>query len=191
MSEKQVRYLHNVHASGLRLGNLVSGILDLAQLKSGALKLQLQAVDASRSLTRALQAVGDNLKSRSLTIDSTISDLPLCQGDANRLQQIFFQLLDNAVKFSPVEGQIVLRAEHNESLLTISIRDSGPGISPEHQQRIFEEWGGMDFTYRRLQEGAGIGLALANQLAALHGGRLRVESAPNQGACFILELPIS
>lgn len=191
LSEKQLRYLNNVHASGLRLGNLVSGILDLAQLKSGDLKLQLKAVDASRCLSRALHAVGDNLKSRSLTVDSTIRELPLCQADPSRLQQVFFQLLDNAVKFSPLEGQIVLRAEHNESRLRISIRDSGPGIPLEHQRRIFEEWGKVDFTYRRLQEGAGIGLALAHQLTALHGGLLSVESAPNQGACFILELPIS
>ncbi|MBX3172149.1 MAG: HAMP domain-containing histidine kinase [Candidatus Eremiobacteraeota bacterium] len=191
LSEKQVRYLNNIHASGLRLGNLVSGILDLAQLKSGDLKLQLKAIDASRPLMLALHAVGDNLKSRSLTVDSNLGELPLCQGDPSRLQQVFFQLLDNAVKFSPVEGQIQLRAEHDESRLRISIRDSGPGIPLEHQQRIFEEWGKVDFTYRRLQEGAGIGLALAHQLMVLHGGRLSVESAPNQGACFSVELPIS
>lgn len=191
LTEKQLRYLHNVHSSGLRLGNLVSGILDLAQLKSGDLKLQVKAIDASRSLTRALQALRDNLKSRSLSVDSTIGELPLCQADPGRLQQVFFQLLDNAIKFSPVEGQIVLRAEHNERWLRISVRDSGPGIPVEQQHRIFEEWAKIDFSYRRLQEGAGIGLALAHQLTELHGGKLGVESAPNQGACFTVELPIS
>jgi signal transduction histidine kinase len=191
LTPKQVRYLQNVHASGLRLGNLVSGILDLAQLKGGDLKLQLKAIDASLPLARALHTLEDSIRSRSLTVDSTVRDLPLCQADPGRLQQVFFQLLDNAVKFSPADGQLVLRAEHNEKWLRISIRDSGPGIPLEHQQRIFEEWGKVDFTYRRLQEGAGIGLALAHQLIGLHGGRLSVESAPGQGACFTLELPIS
>lgn len=191
LTEKQLRYLQNVHSSGLRLGSLVSGILDLAQLKSGDLKLQLRPIDPSRSLARALHAVGDNLKARSLTVDSNVEELPMCQGDPSRLQQVFFQVLDNAVKFSPVEGQIVLRAEHNETTVRISVRDSGPGIPLEQQQRIFEDWGKIDFTYRRLQEGAGIGLVLAHQLTELHLGRLSVESAPNQGACFVVELPIS
>ncbi len=191
LTPKQLRYLQNVHASGLRLGNLVSGILDLAQLKGGDLKLQIKAIDASKPLSRALHSLGDSLKARSLTLDSSIGELPLCQADPSRLQQVFFQLLDNAVKFSPAEGRVVLRAEHNEKWLRISIRDFGPGIPLEHQQRIFEEWGKVDFTYRRLQEGAGIGLALAHQLTELHGGHLSVSSAPNQGACFTVELPIS
>lgn len=190
LTPKQVRYLRNVHASGLRLGNLVSGILDLAQLKGGDLKLQLKPIDASLPLARALHTLDDNIQSRSLTVDSTVGDLPLCQADPGRLQQVFFQLLDNAVKFSHADGKLVLRAEHHEKWLLISIRDSGPGIPLERQQRIFDEWGKVDFTYRRLQEGAGIGLALAQQLIELHGGRLSVESAPGQGACFTIHLPI-
>ena len=191
LTDKQLRYLNNVHASGLRLGNLVSGILDLAQLKSGDLKLQLKAIDPSRPLARAMNAVADSLRARNLTLDCEVPELPLCQADPNRLQQIFFQLLDNAVKFSPVEGLVRLSSEHNEKWVRISVHDQGPGIPPDQQRRIFEEWGRVDFTYRRLQEGAGIGLALAQQLALLHGGSLSVESAPGQGACFTITLAVN
>ncbi|MFN8609641.1 MAG: HAMP domain-containing sensor histidine kinase [Vulcanimicrobiota bacterium] len=188
LSEKQVRYVHNVHASGLRLGNLVSGILDLAQLKSGELKLQIKAVDPARALERALHAVADQLRSRNLTLNCEVKDLPLCQADPSRLQQVFFQLLDNAVKFSPVDGSIRVCAEHDENRVRISVHDQGPGIPAEQQKELFEGWGRVDFSYRRLQEGAGLGLALASQLTLLHGGQISLQSAPGRGACFTVSL---
>lgn len=191
LSDKQLRYLHNVHASGLRLGNLVSGILDLAQLKNSELKLQTKTMDPSRPLERALQAVTDNVRARSLTLHCDLTNLPMCQADPNRLQQVFFQLLDNAVKFSPVEGVIRVYAERNENWLCISVQDQGPGIPLEQQRDLFDSWGRIDFTYRRLQEGAGLGLALASELTLLHGGRVSVDSAPGQGACFTVSLPLA
>lgn len=191
LSEKQRRYVHNVHASGLRLGNLVSGILDLAQLRGGDLKLQVKHTDLVRPLQRALGAVSHHLKERNLTVVNSVAELPECLVDPVRLQQILFQLIDNAVKFSPAGAEIRVSAEHDEKAVRISIGDHGPGLSAAEQQRIFQEWGRVDFSYRRLQEGAGIGLALAQQLTRLHGGELTVASQLGQGACFTVELPLT
>ncbi|MBS2033341.1 HAMP domain-containing histidine kinase [bacterium] len=191
LGDKQFRYLHNVHASSLRLGNLVSGIMDLVQLKSGELKLQIKAIDPSRSLERAIQALSDSIRSRGLSLNNEVTQQPLCLADPARLQQIFFQLLDNAVKFSPPQGVIQISAERNEKWICISIRDQGPGIPPEQQRDLFNGWGRVDFAYRRLQEGAGIGLALASELTALQGGLLAVESAPGRGATFTISLAVS
>ena len=117
-------------------------------------------------------------------------EVDLLQGDERRIRQVVFNLLSNAVKFTPQGGRVDVSAVREDGEVLVAVRDTGPGISPDDQARIFEEFQQARDTNGERPEGTGLGLALSRSLVELHGGRIWVESEPGEGSTFTFTLPV-
>jgi signal transduction histidine kinase len=117
------------------------------------------------------------------------SELDDVSGDERKVKQVIYNLLSNAVKFTPDGGRVDVSAAREDSRVCVVVRDSGIGIAPEDQQRIFEEFSQVGRDPERSREGTGLGLTLSKRFIELHGGRISVESAPGRGSAFTFTLP--
>ena len=178
-------------ASSRRLSSLVDDILDFSKLRRGGLELRWHPVDlrsvADVVLTLCRPLVGD--KPLRL-VNATAEDLPMVRADEARVQQVLYNLLGNAIKFTH-EGEVVVDARQRGDKLVVSVRDTGIGISRQQQQRIFDAFEQASESTAREYGGSGLGLAVSRQLVELHGGRLGVESELGAGSTFSFDLPLS
>ncbi|MGK7914070.1 MAG: ATP-binding protein, partial [Prochloraceae cyanobacterium] len=193
-----------ISASGKRLANLVNDILDFSQLKHKEIKLQLRAVGVREITEIVLTATRPLIGNKNLQLKNNISaDLPPVLADENRLQQILYNLVGNAIKFTDrgrveVSAQLVTQdGEKNRGndnrksdYLTISVQDTGIGIPEDRLDRIFTSIEQADGSTARVYGGTGLGLAITKKLVELHGGRIRVESTLGVGSRFTFELPV-
>jgi PAS domain S-box-containing protein len=194
LTERQGRYVAAIHVSGRHLLDLIGDILDLSKVEAGKMALDLGAVKLGDVIESGLAVV------RELALHHRIDiavDVPaeLCgltiEADERKLKQILFNILSNAVKFTPDGGAIFLGARREGELLFVHVRDTGIGIKPEEQERIFQPFERLENPYTRVREGAGLGLALTARLVQLHGGRLWVESAgEGRGSTFTFTIVI-
>ena len=189
--EEQQENLAMIIASGRRLSNLVNDILDFSKIKNSELDLQLKAIHL-RSLADVVCKINQPMaEGQGISIRNNISaDLPAAQGDENRLQQILYNLVDNAIKFS-TEGEIVLDARQKDDTLVISVKDEGIGISKEKQAEIFDAFRQGDGSTQRLYGGTGLGLSISKKLVELQGGNMWLESTEGEGSTFFFSLPVS
>lgn len=118
-------------------------------------------------------------------------DLPLVHADAGRLEQVLRNLIENAMKYSPEGGRIVLYATRDGDMVKVSVRDHGIGIAPEHAERIFDRFYRVDNSMTRGTSGTGIGLSICRGLIEAHGGRIWVESVPGKGSTFHFTVPVA
>ncbi len=170
--------------------NLIDDLLDLTRIARGTLQLALEAMDVHEAVRRALEICAGEIgeKSHRLTIDLAAKS-PLVQGDFARLQQVFWNLIKNAVKFTPASGEISIRSENAGGLIRIQIADSGIGIAPEALTRIFNPFEQGSEQVVRQFGGLGLGLAISRATIDAHGGRISATSpGENRGAIFTLEL---
>lgn len=171
-----------------RLQRLVGQLLDLSRLESGATPLHLLRFPASD----LLEAVADegSLHSPDVTfaVDVVPPDLAL-DGDPERLHQVFANLTDNAARFTPAGGTIVLRARTADDVVRFEVLDEGPGISPDAITRVFERFYRTDEARSTDEGGSGLGLAIARWVVDLHGGRIRAEPRDPKGCRMVVDLP--
>lgn len=175
--------------SGERLYLLIDSILDLAQLEEGATRLAHKAVDVVSIVNEVVEQVRPTAAAHDLSLECRVaSSLPTIWGDRNLLQRVLLNLLDNALKFTPPGGKIGVEVNQPdpETVLFV-VSDTGPGISSEHHQAIFDRFVRAGQTEVR---GTGLGLAFCRLAVEAHGGRIWVESAPGQGANFKFTLPV-
>ncbi|HEU5393967.1 MAG TPA: ATP-binding protein, partial [Candidatus Methylomirabilis sp.] len=190
LTEKQAHYVTNIHTSGKHLLAVINDILDLTKVEAGKLELTLGPVDLGEVIRASLTLVRGLAAAKRLSLTSELPEaLPLAIADPVRLQQILFNLLSNAVKFTPAGGAVTVGVERREEDLAVWVRDTGIGIAPEDQERIFREFEQVDNSFARQYQGTGLGLALARKLVELHGGRIHVESALAKGSTFTFTLP--
>lgn len=178
-----------VRRNATRLLRMIDDLLDLARLEAGGLRLRIMQVDlcdlAKRVAENAMPAA--KAKNVELVFDSKCEPAER-YGDPHRIEIILTNLLGNAMKFTPQGGRIAVSVFHNAAGTSIEVSDTGPGISRDEQQRIFERFHQTETSERRRQGGVGIGLALARELAQLHGGSLTVDSRVGEGSTFTLFL---
>ncbi len=210
LSDTQTEYLGDVSKSGNHLLSLINGILDLAKVEVGKMKLDLRDIHLSSFLKQNIYIIREKTISHDLQLTLDIDDsVDIIQADEQKLTQIVYNLLSNATKFTPDGGKIILMAQRtdnagqlvsNEEMnnsvtdqwLKIGVSDSGIGIKNEDVSRIFNSFEQVDNSASRSYEGTGLGLALCQSLVELHGGRIWVESdGPEQGSTFFFTLPYS
>ena len=187
LNERQAEYLDDIHASGRHLLALIADVLDLSKVEAGRIELELDDVDVRDCLEMGLMMVGERARRGGVRLECEVeASVGPVRADARRLRQVVFNLLANAVRFTPQGGVVRAVARREEDDLLIAVSDTGPGIAPGEQELIFE-------TYRQGDagddEGTGLGLPLSRALVELHGGRLWVESRPGEGSTFVLALP--
>jgi len=191
LNEKQLEYVHDIHASGRHLLSLINDILDLSKVEAGKLELELAPVHLPSTLDGTLtlvreRAVRHGLEVR-LSVDEQIGETV---ADERKVRQILLNLLSNAVKFTPDGGKIDVRAIQSQDKVEISVSDTGIGIAQEDQDAIFEEFRQVGSDYARKREGTGLGLTLARKFVELHGGRIWVRSEIGRGSTFTFTLPV-
>lgn len=200
LNEAQEEYLNDILTSGRHLLSLISDILDISKVESGKMELELSDVDLKALLEDSLTVIKEEASKRQIKIIADIIDLPrFIRADERKLKQVLYNLLGNAVKFSSEGGKIHLAAEWvNDSQNTpcekgvhVSVRDTGIGLKPEDTKRIFVAFEQVETSSTRKYSGTGLGLYLARQMVALHGGRLWAESTgEGRGSTFHFILPV-
>lgn len=187
-----VKAADTIRRNAMAQSRLVSDLLDLSRLQMGKLSLDRQPVSLSTVITEAVDTVSAQIKNKGISLSIELEpEILVVEGDSVRLGQIAWNLLNNAVKFTPNDGKIsvTLVQEGEEAKLTVT--DSGQGIAPGFLPNVFEIFRQADASSSRRQGGMGIGLALVKQLTELHGGRVKAESEGiNRGARFTVWIPL-
>ena len=172
------------------LSRLIADLQDLSLAEAGQLHLTRQPISLQEVVSQAAHMVQPHLAEKHLALHVHIpSDLPRIEADHERVAQILRNLLSNAIRYTPSQGEIHLTASRSESGVTISIRDTGVGIAPEHLPSLFERFYRADSSRTRATGGTGLGLAIVKQMVQAHGGQITVASQKGQGTCFTLTLP--
>ena len=191
-SEKKQKYLLSIQDSGKRLLDQINGIIELSKLESGQSALNCVTFSLhtlAQTVIYSLMAIAEN-HAINLQLDYQINvgQDQFC-ADPERLEQILSQLLNNALKFTPSEGTIILRIWKENTQAIFQVEDTGIGITEQQLPVLFEAFKAVGDNYSNFYETSGIGLALTKQLVELHGGYIEVESSPGQGTIFTVLIP--
>ena len=171
---------------------LVDQLLDLSRLESGSAPLQLEDVRLAPLVDRVIAELGVARPDGALEIHNEVpADLPPVEADRERIHQVLFNLLDNAVRFTPAGGEVKVLAVRENGSWEVSVVDTGPGIPKEHIPLVFERFYRVDASRSRNDGGTGIGLAIARSVVEAHGGRIWAESGAGRGATFRFVLPLA
>jgi signal transduction histidine kinase/CheY-like chemotaxis protein len=184
--------LETIERNAQAQAQLIGDVLDVSRIITGRLRLSVGPVEIGDVIANAAETAqpAANAKHIDLRIESS-DDLPRIQGDADRLQQVVWNLVSNAVKFTPVGGRVIITAGRSDSQIEIAVSDTGRGIAPGFLPFAFDRFRQGDQSFTRLHGGLGLGLAIVKHLVELHGGRARAESAgEGKGARFSVYLPI-
>jgi signal transduction histidine kinase len=189
VNEKQEEYLDDILSSGNHLLSLINDVLDLSKVEAGQIELDVAAFSLHEALERGVVMVRERAIENGVQLSLELApDVDGIRGDERRFRQIVFNVLSNAVKFTPEGGSIAVATARVNGEVQVSVTDTGPGIALEDQERIFEEFQQTDVGVEQ-REGTGLGLALSKRLVELHGGRIWVESEPGHGSRFVFTLP--
>jgi signal transduction histidine kinase len=169
-----------------RLAALIGDVLDTSRIDAGTFSFRFSDVDVA-ALVRDMVATAAYGQDEVPIVMEATPELAVVRGDPERLRQIFGNLIDNAVKYSPVGGPVEVRVSQSNGEVTVAVRDRGPGIKAADQQVIFEKFGRV--TAGNSKPGSGLGLYIARSIAETHGGTIAVSSAPGRGATFTVTLP--
>ena len=192
LNEKQAEYTEDILSSGRHLLSLINEILDLSKVEAGRMELEVATFDLPLAIDNARTFVRERAIKHGINLDVTVDErLGDFVGDERKIKQILLNLLSNAVKFTPEGGRIGIKASQTDGAVEISVSDTGVGIEPEDQARIFEEFRQVGSDYAHKSEGTGLGLTLAKKFVELHGGRIWVESEVGKGSRFIFTLPVN
>ena len=188
--DEQRAALEHIVAEIERTSHLVENLLLIAKADSGAADLKKRRIDLVEAVREACSEASVLARVKGLRLDTQLPETSVwVNGDRDALRRLFLILLDNAVKYTPAGGSLAVAvgAENGQALGIV--RDSGIGIAPEHLPHVFDRFYRADRARSRADGGAGLGLAIGLWIAEVHGGRLRVESAPQRGSTFHVELP--
>jgi signal transduction histidine kinase len=169
---------------------LINDVLDLAKIEAGQLTLALADYSMRDVIANVQSAVESLAKEKEIGLKvELVPDLPPARGDERKLTQVLLNLVGNAIKFTDA-GEVTIRASVANGSITVSVRDSGPGISATDQATIFQEFQQAKTPIRREEGGTGLGLTISKRIVELHGGLIWVESSLGQGSTFFFTLPL-
>ena len=179
-------------AQSERLGRLVEQLLDLSKLESGEVPLRREEVVLAPLVSLVMSEIEVASADRDVDVRSDVpDDLPPIEADPERVHQVIFNLVDNAVRFTPEGGEVRIEAHRHDGSVEVSVADTGVGIPSEALPRLFERFYRVDPARAREDGGTGIGLAIARSVVEAHGGTIRAESEPGHGSTFTFDLPVA
>jgi signal transduction histidine kinase len=188
LNTRQREYLGYITSSTNALLAIVDNILDLATIEAGAMTLNLAPIDIRKTMEAAAEGVQDRVAQDHIKLELRAApDIGTFMGDEPRIRQVLFNLLSNAVGFSPHGGTVILAATRQAGELVLSVSDQGPGIPPEMQDKVFEWFESHALGSRH--RGVGLGLSLVRSFVNLHGGGVRIDSEVGRGTTVICVLP--
>jgi two-component system phosphate regulon sensor histidine kinase PhoR len=182
-----LEYATSISRNSDRLMNLMNDLLDLSSIESSD-AIQKDPIDTEDLSERILGQLKGAFEAKTQEVVTQV-EAPTVHGDVQRVEQVLVNLLGNANKYTPTGGKIVIRWARSGEDTVLSVKDSGPGIPPEHHNRLFERFYRVDKARSREQGGTGLGLAIVKHIMLLHGGSVWVESRPGEGATFYCRFP--
>jgi PAS domain S-box-containing protein len=191
--DKTAEALEIIERSARAQNRLVEDLLDVSRIVTGKVQLRFQPVAMAKVVEAAVAAARPTAEAKNINLDVTLDSRP-CEvsGDADRLQQVIWNLISNAVKFTPRGGRVETRVERVGSSVEIKVNDTGEGIAPEFLPHVFDRFRQADSSIKRRHGGLGLGLAIVRHLVELHGGEVSVQSpGVGQGATFTVKLPLA
>jgi len=197
LNERHRRYASNIQSSGRMLLAMINDILDLAKIESG--KMEVRSDDFSiRDVCEALCNLCRPVAERkNITLECRLDEaIPLLRQDSGKLRQILYNLVSNAIKFTPDGGRVTLRASAVGRFVVLEVEDTGIGIAQEERETIFEKFrqakvpGQGENVLTREHQGTGLGLSIVRELTKLLGGDVQLESQPGQGSTFTVRIPL-
>ncbi|HEY5863624.1 MAG TPA: ATP-binding protein [Casimicrobiaceae bacterium] len=182
--------LQRVERSGRHLLGLINEVLDLSKIEAGQFKLDTAPFSLADTAAAAVSSLESLAREKRIKLTATTSPgLPQAIADERRITQVMVNLIGNALKFTDA-GEVEVRVTADADAFAVSVRDTGPGIAPEHRSRIFEEFQQADTSTTRPKGGAGLGLAISKRIVEMHGGTLALlESEVGRGSTFAFTLP--
>ena len=192
VEQPEPRTMQVMLAQTERLGRLIEQLLELSRLESGELPLQREEMPLAPIVTQVLSEIEMARSDRGVAVESELpNDLPSVNADRERVHQVLFNLVDNAVRFTPAGGAVTVSAHRHNGSVEVKVADTGVGIPPEHLPRLFERFYRADPARSRGDGGTGIGLAIARSVVEAHGGHIRAESELGRGSVFTFDLPVA
>ncbi len=189
LTEKQHRWVANVHDNGKRLLTLINDVLDLAKVESGKMRVRAGVVAVGPLCEELGSLFRQQAEKKEIELVVQVPpDTPDVRQDGNKLRQIVTNLLSNAVKFTPEGGRVTLRAGVEGDSLVVQVTDTGVGIAPEHQEMVFQKFRQTSSTLTREQGGSGLGLSIVRELARLLGGDVELKSDLGRGSTFTVRV---
>ena len=193
VEEPEPEILQVMLAQSERLGRLVEQLLDLSKLESGEVPLRREEMTLAPLVAQVMSEIEVARADRDVALSSDLPEnLPAIEADPERVHQVIFNLVDNAVRFTPEGGEVRIEAHRHDGSVEVSVADTGVGIPPEALPRLFERFYRVDSSRARGEDGGtGIGLAIARSVVEAHGGTIRAESEPGHGSVFTFDLPLA
>ncbi|MCM1003636.1 MAG: HAMP domain-containing histidine kinase [Candidatus Gastranaerophilales bacterium] len=189
LNHKQEEYVNDIKVSATHLLGMINGILDMSKIEANAMKI----VKSTFWITRAIDEVANILApladKKGVKIVKNLKTDFQVYADYQKIQQILYNLVSNAIKFTPKDGQVDILATYNETSFKLVVHDTGIGIDEKYHGKIFAKFVQLDSAYTKKESSTGLGLTITKELAELHGGKISVVSEINNGSTFIVEIP--
>jgi two-component system cell cycle sensor histidine kinase PleC len=190
-SPKYLDYCSHIRDSGRYLLNVISDVLDMSRLEAGRWRLNRSNLAVETAIRNSVHSVAEAVRDKKLTIDVDVSPTEIVYADPKAIERVLVTLLRNAVKFTPDGGEISIGAQAFDEQIYIYVEDTGPGIPAADLSRLGKPFEQAEVTMANGMKGSGLGLAIATSLVELHGGSLRINSRPDDGAVVLVALPRS
>ena len=188
--ELTARFLRTIEKHTDRLTYLIEDLLTISRLESGQIVMNLHEVELREEVAHVIDDLQARAADKKITLQNSLPTEMQARADTDRLQQVLFNLIENAIKYGRAEGSVVIGGEMNsDGMVELWVKDDGPGIPPEAKERIFERFYRVDRARSRETGGTGLGLSIVKHIVQAHGGEVWVKSELGQGAAFFFTLP--
>lgn len=191
--ERDMRNLGKIASMVDNLQHMTQELMDLAMIESGQAIMRMVSVDVLEIVQNALRVMESQIEQKHIDVINTVPTGLTVLADPDQIKRVITNLVHNAIKFTPTEGQIQFTARHNGQTVTVCLKDTGPGIPPHERERIFERFYQVDSARTTTGEragGTGLGLAIAKHIIEAHGGKIWAEAGIPGGACICFTLPL-
>ncbi|MED1854675.1 ATP-binding protein [Brevibacillus borstelensis] len=195
LSDFSKTVLVNMKDEVKRMAKMVSDLLTLARSETDRPALTVERFDLVPTIEQLVSSTGPLAQSKNISLHHHMPSILIVYGDHERIKQLLYILVDNAIKYTPPGGEVHLtvsvEAREKQTMILIKVRDTGVGIAPEDAERIFDRFYRVEKNRSRKMGGTGLGLAIAKWIVEIHQGNIHVSSVPGQGSTFTVALPIS
>ena len=189
LNDKQEEYINDIKASGTHLLGMINEILDMSKIEAHAMKIVKSRFFISRAVSEVKNILMPLALKKGISINADVDNDFEVYADYQKIQQILYNLVSNAIKYSPENDIVDIAAISNDKCFKIAVHDNGVGIDPKYHGKIFAKFVQLDNAYTKKESSTGLGLTITKELAELHGGKVSIISEVNNGSTFIVEIP--
>lgn len=190
LNDDMKKFLEIIYTSSLKMLDMINNLLDITVIESGRLELHLHRGSIKALLEEQVEISRFLAERKSISIKSKLDNTSEINFDKYRISQVLDNIIGNAIKYSPQGSIIYVTLQENNGFIRIAVRDEGPGIPKEDQEKMFQEYRRLKAQATGGEKSAGLGLAIAKKIMDYHNGTITVDSQPGKGATFVISLPV-